>query len=75
MPRKLTDKDNKEQAIGEVMEDGTTYLYEELINRDLSRFHNVFHNMSFHAELWMRILAPKLSFSYDLAGDKSSIII
>ena len=30
MPRKLTDRDNKEQAIGAVMEDGTTYLYEEL---------------------------------------------
>ncbi len=32
MPRKLTDRDNKEQAIGAVMEDGTTYLYEELIS-------------------------------------------
>ena len=30
MPRKLTDTDNKEQAIGAVMEDGTTYLDEEL---------------------------------------------
>lgn len=30
LPRKLTDKDNKEQAIGAVMEDGTTYLDEEL---------------------------------------------
>jgi putative phosphoribosyl transferase len=29
-PRKLTDTDNKEQAIGAVMEDGTTYLDEEL---------------------------------------------
>jgi putative phosphoribosyl transferase len=29
-PRKLTDRDNKEQAIGAVMEDGTTYLDEEL---------------------------------------------
>src|SRR5436309_4942305 len=32
IPRKLTDPDNKEQAIGAVMEDGTTYLNEELIN-------------------------------------------
>jgi putative phosphoribosyl transferase len=30
--RKLTDPDNKEQAIGAVMEDGTTYLDEELIS-------------------------------------------
>jgi putative phosphoribosyl transferase len=30
LPRKLTDRDNKEQAIGAVMEDGTTYLDEEL---------------------------------------------
>ena len=30
VPRKLTDPDNKEQAIGAVMEDGTTYLDEEL---------------------------------------------
>jgi predicted phosphoribosyltransferase len=30
LPRKLTDKDNKEQAIGAVMEDGTTYLDKEL---------------------------------------------
>jgi len=32
MPRKLRDIDNKEQAIGAVMEDGTTYLDEELIS-------------------------------------------
>ncbi len=32
MPRKLTDIDNKEQAIGAVMEDGTTYLDENLVN-------------------------------------------
>jgi putative phosphoribosyl transferase len=32
MPRKLTDPDNKEQAIGAVMEDGTTYLDDKLIN-------------------------------------------
>jgi putative phosphoribosyl transferase len=32
VPRKLRDQDNKEQAIGAVMEDGTTYLDEELIN-------------------------------------------
>src|SRR6187399_808820 len=32
VPRKLTDPDNKEQAIGAVMEDGTTYLDEELIS-------------------------------------------
>lgn len=32
IPRKLTDPDNKEQAIGAVMEDGTTYLDEELIS-------------------------------------------
>src|SRR5215467_13171869 len=30
LPRKLTDIDNKEQAIGAIMEDGTTYLDEEL---------------------------------------------
>jgi putative phosphoribosyl transferase len=30
LSRKLTDMDNKEQAIGAVMEDGTTYLDEEL---------------------------------------------
>lgn len=30
-PRKLTDPDNKEQAIGSIMEDGTTYLDEEQI--------------------------------------------
>jgi putative phosphoribosyl transferase len=29
--RKLTDPDNKEQAIGAIMEDGTTYVDEELI--------------------------------------------
>ena len=32
IPRKLTDPDNKEQAIGAVMEDGTTYIDEELIS-------------------------------------------
>jgi putative phosphoribosyl transferase len=32
IPRKLTDPDNKEQAIGAVMEDGTTYLDQQLIN-------------------------------------------
>lgn len=31
IPRKLTDPDNKEQAVGAVMEDGTTYLDEEMI--------------------------------------------
>ena len=31
IPRKLTDMDNKEQAIGAIMEDGTTYLDKELI--------------------------------------------
>src|SRR5215813_9287157 len=31
LPRKLTDRDNKEQAIGAIMEDGTTYLDEELV--------------------------------------------
>jgi putative phosphoribosyl transferase len=30
-PRKLTDPDNKEQAIGSIMEDGTTYLDEQQI--------------------------------------------
>src|SRR5215831_331705 len=30
LPRKLTDRDNKEQAVGAIMEDGTTYLDEEL---------------------------------------------
>jgi predicted phosphoribosyltransferase len=32
IPRKLTDPDNKEQAIGAVMEDGTTYLNQERMN-------------------------------------------
>ena len=32
LPRKLTDRDNKEQGIGGVMEDGTTYLDKELIS-------------------------------------------
>lgn len=32
IPRKLTDIDNKEQAIGAIMEDGTTYLDKELID-------------------------------------------
>lgn len=32
IPRKLTDPDNKEQAIGAIMEDGTTYVDEGLIN-------------------------------------------
>jgi putative phosphoribosyl transferase len=32
IPRKLTDPDNKEQSIGAIMEDGTTYLDQELIN-------------------------------------------
>jgi putative phosphoribosyl transferase len=32
IPRKLTDPNNKEQAIGAVMEDGTPYLDEELIS-------------------------------------------
>jgi putative phosphoribosyl transferase len=31
IPRKLTDPDNKEQSIGAIMEDGTTYLDNELI--------------------------------------------
>ena len=31
IPRKLTDIDNKEQAIGAIMEDGTTYLDKEII--------------------------------------------
>ena len=31
IPRKLTDIDNKEQAIGAIMEDGTTYRDKELI--------------------------------------------
>jgi putative phosphoribosyl transferase len=30
IPRKLTDPDNKEHANGAIMEDGTTYLDEEL---------------------------------------------
>ncbi|MDQ6863448.1 MAG: phosphoribosyltransferase [Thermoproteota archaeon] len=33
IPRKLTDPDNKEHAVGAVMEDGTTYLDEELVNQ------------------------------------------
>ena len=32
IPRKLTDPDNKEQSIGAIMEDGTTYLDKELIS-------------------------------------------
>ncbi|MDQ6864180.1 MAG: phosphoribosyltransferase [Thermoproteota archaeon] len=32
IPRKLADPDNKEYAIGAVMEDGTTYLDEERVN-------------------------------------------
>jgi putative phosphoribosyl transferase len=32
IPRKLTDADNREQAIGAVMEDGTIYLDEEVIS-------------------------------------------
>ncbi|MGB6532010.1 MAG: phosphoribosyltransferase family protein [Candidatus Nitrosopolaris sp.] len=32
LSRKLTDIDNKEQAVGAIMEDGTTYLDEELIS-------------------------------------------
>ena len=32
IPRKITDTDNKEQAIGAVMEDGTIYLDEEAIS-------------------------------------------
>ena len=32
VPRKLTDPDNKEQAIGAIMEDGTTYIDLQLIN-------------------------------------------
>ena len=31
IPRKLTDPDNKEHAIGAIMEDGTTFLDQELI--------------------------------------------
>jgi putative phosphoribosyl transferase len=31
IPRKLTDMDNKEQAIGAIIEDGTTYLDKELV--------------------------------------------
>jgi predicted phosphoribosyltransferase len=31
IPRKLTDIDNKEQSIGAIMEDGTTYLDKEII--------------------------------------------
>jgi putative phosphoribosyl transferase len=33
IPRKLTDPENKEQAIGAIMEDGTTYIDEELSNQ------------------------------------------
>jgi putative phosphoribosyl transferase len=32
IPRKLTDPDNKEQAIGAIMEDGTTYIDQQLID-------------------------------------------
>jgi putative phosphoribosyl transferase len=32
IPRKLTDPDNKEQSIGAIMEDGTAYIDQELIN-------------------------------------------
>jgi len=32
VPRKLTDPDNKEQAIGAIMEDGSTYIDQQLIN-------------------------------------------
>ena len=32
IPRKITDPDNKEQSIGAIMEDGTTYLDKELIS-------------------------------------------
>ena len=32
IPRKLTDPNNKEHAIGAVMEDGTTYLDESLVS-------------------------------------------
>jgi putative phosphoribosyl transferase len=32
IPRKLTDPDNKEQAIGAILEDGTTYIEHDLIN-------------------------------------------
>ncbi|HET7345468.1 MAG TPA: phosphoribosyltransferase family protein [Nitrososphaeraceae archaeon] len=32
IPRKLTDPDNKEQAIGAIMEDGTAYIEQQLIN-------------------------------------------
>ena len=33
VPKKLADPDNKEHAIGAVMEDGTTYFDEELVNQ------------------------------------------
>ena len=32
IPRKLTDPDNKEHAIGAIMEDGTAYIDQETIN-------------------------------------------
>jgi putative phosphoribosyl transferase len=32
IPRKLADPDNKEQAIGAIMQDGTTYLDQELVD-------------------------------------------
>src|SRR5919197_3594021 len=32
IPRKLSDIDNKEQSIGAVMEDGTTYIDQQLVN-------------------------------------------
>jgi putative phosphoribosyl transferase len=32
LPRKITDSHNKEQAIGAIMEDGTTYLDNDLVN-------------------------------------------
>jgi putative phosphoribosyl transferase len=32
IPRKLTDPDNKEQAIGAIMEDGTTYMDQEMVS-------------------------------------------
>ena len=32
IPRKLTDPDDKEYAIGAIMEDGTTYIDQEAIN-------------------------------------------
>lgn len=78
IPRKLTDIDNKEQAIGAIMADGTTYLDEKLVS-DL-----LIHSKYIEAEKKIqlkeierrRTVYRKVDSNYDsLINNKTVIVI